>query len=120
MLSNKIYAIMHVYQNRNTILSSKINDGLIKWANNFPALKQQDKVINHNIMLQRKYVANMVSDTDVAIDHFQQLVAFPLQTSCIVGKWMGLSRWHPKCGSTDGAQYICLSNIYKDILRINK
>ena len=118
MSSNKTYAILNMSQNQNTIFSSKINGGLIKWANNFPALKQQDKTINNNIKLQKKYVANIANDTDVAtIDQFQQLVAFPLQTSCPVGKWMGLSRWHPKCGSTDGAQYICLANIYKDILK---
>ena len=52
MLSNKIYAIMHMCQNRNTILSSQTNDRLIKWANNFAALKQQDKVINTNIMAE--------------------------------------------------------------------
>ena len=89
---------------------------LNKWANNLPILKQQDlDIVNHMKDLVHQQENNPQLSDDLVIDHFQRIMAFPLQTACSVGKWVAFKRWNYGCGSTDGERYLCMDNFYKDI-----
>ena len=87
------------------------------WANELPILKSQDQgIIAHMRDLSQQNEANPLLSEDDFIDHFQRIIALPLQTVCNVGKWVSLRRWHPECGSTDGERYLCMDNFHNDIL----
>ena len=92
------------------------HESLNTWANNLPILKIQDRnIVNHMKDLVRQQETNPLLSEDTVIDHFQRILALPLQTACHVGKWVSLKRWLYNCGSTDGERYLCMDNFYKDI-----
>ena len=87
------------------------------WANELPILKSQDQgIVDHMRDLSQQNEMDPLLSEDDFIDHFQRIIALPLQTVCNVGKWVSLKRWHPECGSTDGERYLCMDNFYNDIL----
>ena len=87
------------------------------WANELPILKSQDQgIVGHMKDLAQQNEMNPLLLEDDIIDHFQRIMALPLQTACNVGKWISLKRWHPECGSTDGERYLCMDNFHNDIL----
>ena len=89
---------------------------LNNWANNLSILKHQDRdIVNHMKDLVRQQELNPELSDDLVIDHFQRIMAFPLQTACNVGKWIALKRWNYGCGSTHGERYLCMDNFYHDI-----
>ena len=68
-------------------------DSLNNWANNLPILKTQDLNIIKLMkdLVQEQTINTSLSD-DTVIDHFQHIMALPLQTFCSVGKWIALDR----------------------------
>ena len=88
-----------------------------EWANELPILKAQDQgIVDHMRELVHQNEINPLLSEDDFIDHFQRILALPLQTVCNVGKWISLKRWHAKCGSTDGERYLCMDNFHSDII----
>jgi hypothetical protein len=91
-------------------------DELNRWANNLPVLKQQDaSIVNHMKDLVRQQRTNPLLTDEAVIDHFQRIMALPLQTACHVGKYVSLKRWLHRCGAMDGQRYLCMDNFYRDI-----
>ena len=89
---------------------------LNEWANNLPILKaQDDSIISHMKDLIRQQENNPLISKDTIIDHFQRILAFPLQTVCHVGKIIALQKWSHVGGATDGERYLCMDNFFKDI-----
>ena len=89
---------------------------LNEWANNLPILKNQDNnIVNFMRSLVHQQETDPMLTDDAVIDHFQLIMALPLQTACHVGKFVALKRWHSNCGSTDGEQYLCMDNFFRDI-----
>ena len=94
----------------------KAKNEISEWANNLPILKDQDdRNINHMKDLVAQHETNPMLSEDDIIDHFQRILALPLQTVCHVGKWVALNRWNKKGGSTDGERYLCMDNFFEDI-----
>ena len=109
----------HIVQHE-TDLKSQESIELNEWANNLPILKAQDEgIILHMKDLVRQQENNPSLSDDMIIDHFQRIMAFPLQTVCHVGKWVALKRWHWRGGSTDGERYLCMDNFFEDIRKEN-
>ena len=99
-----------------SLLSTCGLDELNKWANSLPILKEQDhNIVMHMKDLVRQQETNPLLSDDMVIDHFQRIMALPLQTACHVGKWVALKRWLPNCGATDGERYLCMDNFYEDV-----
>ena len=95
---------------------NKAKNEISEWANNLPILKDQDdRNINHMKYLVAENEKNPKLSEDDFIDHFQRILALPLQTVCHVGKWVALNRWNKKGGSTDGERYLCMDNFFEDI-----
>ena len=89
---------------------------LNEWANNLPVLKaQDDNIVRYMRDLVHLQENDPLLTDEMVIDHFQLIMALPLQTACHVGKWIALKRWHSNCGSTDGEQYLCMDNFFNDI-----
>ena len=117
---NEINKNEHQTCNNQVVCEGKLNvdglDELNKWANSLPVLKEQDAhIVNHMKALVRHQEENPLLSDDEVIDHFQRIMALPLQTACHVGKWVSLKKWLANCGSTDGERYLCMDNFYRDV-----